>query len=544
MQTFMDGIQDVVAIVGKKENEQFYFEFFNKAAKEYWGLDDQAIGKTVYELFPEELTASNYKYYDEIMRKKEVIVFTQEIEKEEKYIEITLTPLLVEDGSCSYIVVVLKDISKEVIEHLKNEDGQKQLEITQSRYTSLFEHNKDAIFTIDLEGYILEGNEAVEILSGYKVKELQGKHFNKLFELENRKELQHLFNMATEGIFEEYRLNIVTKSGESFGCLVKFIPIKVKNEIISLFLFIKDMRVLDNLAEKFLESEMNFRIIAENIQDVIILMNNKFQYVYVSPSSKDVFGFNYTNIDNREPFFNIHPNDVLMLEQEVNQAIDTGEPFKITLKAFHEERGWIWAELNGTPAFDHQHNFRHMVLVARDISMQKQYEEELHFYAYHDTLTKLPNRRYLKKQLKEVIEQLNDYGRRFAVLLLDIDDFKDVNDCFGHDAGDKVIQTFGNRLVEVVGEHGVVARLGGDEFVILLKDMESEEFVTSISEEIQRRVAKPMDINGQPLIITTSIGVSFCRTSNVDVHNVLKSADDALYEVKNMGKSKYHINHS
>lgn len=543
----MDVIPEVVFIV-RKEGSHFYFEFFNRAARDQWGLEDQAIGKTVCDIFSSELVDNLYRYYDKILKSTDTMVFKQEIESGRKNIEITLTPLLDYNDKYEYIVIVIKDISIEVKKQLQNENSLKRLEVAQSHYQSLFEHNTDAIFTMDLDGYILEGNEAVETLTGYQTKELQGCHFIKLFESEKHKESQQYFKMSVEGVFEDYRLNVIDKNDDTIGCLVKLIPIKVNNEMVGMFLFLKDMRVLDKLAEKYLESEINFRIIAENVQDVIILMNNKQQYVYVSPSSKEMFGFDFeefNSLNNEEVFINIHPSHIAELEQKFNDSIVSGESYKVIVQALHLERGWIWTEIKGTPVFDEKGVYHRMVLMARDISLQKEYEEQLEFYAYHDSLTKLPNRRYFKQQVNYALERLENTGECFALMILDIDDFKDVNDGFGHEMGDEVIRTFGNRLNEIVSEFGVVARLGGDEFVILLERIGSKETVTPIVEKLQEHIAKTIYIDGEEFSITMSVGVTICtKPKKMDTTDILKNADIALYEVKRQGKSKYFINHS
>lgn len=411
-------------------------------------------------------------------------------------------------------------------------------------FASLFHLNTDAIFLIDVQGNIKTGNVAATKLSGFSLTEIKGKSYIELIDERDRKLSHECFSLSLQSIFKEYRLNIISKSGERIGCLVKFIPIQSDEKINDLFIVIKSMKDSDLIAAKYLESELNFQIIAENVQDVIILMNSHKEYLYVSPSSKKVFAFNPEKALKKEsPFFNIHPDYINLLEEKFNHAIIHDEPFTIVLKAMHEERGWIWTELNGSPVYSTDHQFQHMVLVARDISIQKKQEDKLKQYAFHDSLTGLPNRRYFRKYINKSIERLNIENQAFAVIMLDIDDFKCINDQFGHEVGDQVICHFANRIENVVNANGVAARLGGDEFIILLNKVNTEELKQFI-EKVQKNIVEYIIIKELKIKISTSIGATICTSKYEDYAYFLKRADIALYQVKEKGKNQYHINYS
>lgn len=412
-------------------------------------------------------------------------------------------------------------------------------------FESLFHLNTDAIFLIDIQGNIKTGNDAAAKLSGFSLDEMIENNFIELIDERDQKLAKECFCFSLQGDIKEYRLNLVSKSGERIGCLMKFIPVQSDSQSSDLFLVIKSMKELDVIAAKFLESELNFQIIAENVQDVIILMNSNKEYLYISPSSKRVFAFDPEKALKEEtPFFNIHPDYVKILEQKFNNAIIHNEPFIVRLKAKHEDKGWIWTELNGSPVFNKNNQFQHMVLVARDISIQKEQEEKLKQYAYHDSLTGLPNRRYFRKRLNESIDRLNIENIAFCVIMLDIDDFKLINDQYGHEVGDEVICQFANRIKNLVNPNGIAARLGGDEFIILLHKVDSEEKIKHFIEEIQKRICEIININDLQIRISTSIGATICTSKYENEAYFLKRADIALYQVKEKGKNQYHINYS
>ncbi len=126
-------------------------------------------------------------------------------------------------------------------------------------------------------------------------------------------------------------------------------------------------------------------------------------------------------------------------------------------------------------------------------------------------------------------------------MLLDIDNFKQINDSYGHEIGDKVIVEFSSRISRVVGEHGLVARLGGDEFVILIKDFINEEQVINTARQINKLIKQSIIIQHTHLEITTSIGISICNRETFTASQILRYADEALYNVKGLGKDTFSV---
>lgn len=392
-------------------------------------------------------------------------------------------------------------------------------------YKALFEQNTDAIMIVNKEGFVVEANETFFTLTQFEHEDFRNRSYETFF--------QHEHDVHEVTTFDE-RAQLICKDDKLVPILVR----KVSGDD-CFFIVIKDMRELDIIAEKHLQSELRYRIIAENIQDVLILMDEHKNYLYVSPSAQAMFEFNYRNLDNRSAFFNIHPDYVEHLERSYEKAMLEGISFTVKVKAWHEEKEWVWTELKGKPMFENG-KFQHMLLVARDISLQHNYEERLLHDAYFDVLTNLPNRRKLNELLKEAKSALKE-NYYFAVMLMDIDNFKHINDYYGHEIGDHVLAEYGKRLSKILDEIGIAGRYGGDEFVVLLHyrtQQEIEEIATRIVTEMQR----PIEIQHTILSITTSIGVALIE-EDVSIRKMLKRADDALYKVKEQGKNDFYIAH-
>ena len=295
---------------------------------------------------------------------------------------------------------------------------------------------------------------------------------------------------------------------------------------------------------KLVESEKLFRIIAENAQDVIVLINDKHEYIYVSPSSNDVYGFGSSDYIGKSSLWHVHPEDIPRLKQNFTQAMLGAKTYSLRLRIKHKVDGWLWSELKASPVYDEWNNFKHMVMIIREVTLQKKNEDQLEYFAYHDFLTDLPNRRCFTDRLLVELNQYQEKGNGFAVCLLDIDCFKNINDQFGHEIGDSVIREFGRRLSMTIGKDAVAARLGGDEFVLLLPKVETEALVRETAMAIQSAMEEPWSMKHTTLNVTTSIGISLVASNVATVTSVLKDADDAMYEAKKSGKNCFHIVHS
>ncbi|MDF2067287.1 diguanylate cyclase [Bacillus sp. Cr_A10] len=541
IKVLMEGIQEMVFVMEVGEDTNFYYAFFNKAAMETIRLDQKAIGRTFREVHDFDKASLLEAQYTKVLKTGEPVTFEAtytNINGEIRNGKSTLTPIFNEDGSFTHITSITQDITNEKIAETDRDVTKNRLVKAESQYRSLFYKNSDAIFTMDLHGHILGGNKTSEKLSKYSIGELIGRNFIEFVDPKDRESANTYFTESINGDLKDYRLNFVDKTGERIGCLVKFIPIHLHHIISGIYVIVKDMRELDKLVSKYVESEQIFRIITENVHDVVIMMNHNKEYLYVSPSSREVFGYDYENNSNQIPSINIHANDIKLFENRFEQSIRHAKPFQIQLRAKHETKGWIWTEISGSPVYSDEHQFQFMVMTARDISIQKEYEKKLEYFAYHDSLTGLPNRRFLSDRFSELLK-----GKKtgITIIFLDIDNFKCINDVWGHDIGDLVIQEFSKRLSQSIESHDIAARLGGDEFIVMLPFVENEEEAIKAAEKIQRVMEGTWNVEHAELTITISMGIALSTQDNITDSVMLRNADLAMYEAKRAGKNLYKV---
>ncbi|MGH8687042.1 MAG: putative bifunctional diguanylate cyclase/phosphodiesterase, partial [Burkholderiales bacterium] len=177
-------------------------------------------------------------------------------------------------------------------------------------------------------------------------------------------------------------------------------------------------------------------------------------------------------------------------------------------------------------------------LIYREITMRRQSEEKLRIVATHDPLTSLPNRTLLHERLSHALAKAQRHGRQLAVLLVDLDRFKYVNDTLGHEAGDALLQVAARRLYDCLRETDTMARQGGDEFVLLMDELADREPITQVSQRIMDAMAQPFVVEGQEIHLTASIGISVYPE---DGRTLLRNADIALYRAKEKGRNTYQF---
>ena len=263
--------------------------------------------------------------------------------------------------------------------------------------------------------------------------------------------------------------------------------------------------------------------------------DNKIEYV--NPAFEQITGYTLAEIKGRNPrFMRIEGCDVSE-HRRIHDALVHKESVRSVLRNARKNGEVFWNDLRIDPVTNIDGEVTHFVAVINDITEARYYERRLHHLAHHDPLTGLANRTLLQDQLKQAIDHALEYGVLGALAFLDLDNFKHINDNFGHEAGDVVLQEIASRLKANVREHDTVARVGGDEFVLVINDQPSTERVADLVERIRRSVRAPIDVAGREIVPGTSIGVSLFPLDGDSVDRVMRAADAAMYHAKALGKN-------
>ncbi|WP_289142489.1 GGDEF domain-containing protein [uncultured Brevibacillus sp.] len=230
----------------------------------------------------------------------------------------------------------------------------------------------------------------------------------------------------------------------------------------------------------------------------------------------------------------VYPEEkAALLNRMYQKAVLGEEPIHYTTN------GEVIGESILSPVYNKDGVCTHVFSVTRDITERKKLESRLEYMAYHDVLTGLPNRRLLSINLHEALTEAKVKNELVAVLFLDCDHFKEINDTWGHNTGDTFLKMLAERLKSCVRDGDTVARLGGDEFVVLLTGIHSRQQVEKVASRILQSLQLPWVINDQEFSFTTSIGISIYPTSTTDADQLLTYADKALYRAKATGRNQF-----
>src|SRR5690349_5567130 len=222
--------------------------------------------------------------------------------------------------------------------------------------------------------------------------------------------------------------------------------------------------------------------------------------------------------------------------------LEARRPFSDFVYQRHDAHGRLRTiSVSGRPIFDEQGRFLGYRGTGRDITEQKQVEEKIRHMAHHDALTQLPNRVLLHDRIGQAIAQAQRNNEVLALLFIDLDRFKTVNDSLGHPVGDRLLQAVAGRLSGCTRGSDTIARIGGDEFVVLLVDLDRPEASRRVAQKVLNALSEPVTIDGHELKVTPSIGICAYPHDGEDVETLMRNADTAMYHAKQMGRNNYQF---
>lgn len=287
--------------------------------------------------------------------------------------------------------------------------------------------------------------------------------------------------------------------------------------------------------EALAASEEHFRLLAENTSDVIVKTDAAGIIAWVSPSSRTALGWPAYEVLGVSLSELLHPDDVA---EGCLQQLGEADKGRCEVRVRTASGGWLWMS-DAWHTLPTTSEFAGGVIHSlRDIQSEREAREALQFLAYHDPLTRLATRTVANVRLGQLLGGDRRGAAAVAVLFVDIDCLKSVNDTLGHAAGDQAIQSTAQRLLRSARASDLVARFGGDEFLVLLTDVSCAEDVASAAERIRRDAAQPMLVEGHEVRLTVSIGVALVAPGS-DPEAALRLADAALYRAKRSGRDRF-----
>jgi diguanylate cyclase (GGDEF)-like protein/PAS domain S-box-containing protein len=303
------------------------------------------------------------------------------------------------------------------------------------------------------------------------------------------------------------------------------------------------------------ERDELFRLVSENAGDMIALVDMDGNRLYNSPAYQKVLGYSPEELSATSSLEQVHPDDRHRVQEASEHARRTGVGRTLEYRIRHKDGSWRVLESSASTILDVRGKAEKMVIVNRDITDRKHAEDKLVHQSLHDALTGLPNRSLLLDRVQRAfIHSRRHPDYKFALLFIDADDFKKVNDSFGYATGDAVIVELANRLASSLSQHQAVARLalmshgddtlarmGGDEFAVLLDDIQDASDAIRVANRMQEAVAAPINFSGQEVFPSASIGIVLSSTERDRPEDLLRDADIAMYRAKAAGKSRCEL---
>ena len=422
------------------------------------------------------------------------------------------------------------------IQKLTDYRKQQQQFVTLShQYTSIKEAlNLVAdIAVLNEDGILIDVNEEFLKSCKYTREDLIGKPYQILFSRQHNQVIDD--SILTNDIWRG-EICYQAKYGENYWVDAKIIPLKDTFGVTHSFLMINyNISDKKTIMTELQNIEHTFKAITENANDLIVITNEDGIILYTSPSYSKRLGYSMYELVG-------HFYDDLIAEQSRshwqsifhNPLLTSDEGIQLDLQLKTKDGHYIWTEgLISVVRFQEHSNRFQYVMVSREVTQRKEKEKQLEFLAFHDSLTLLPNRRFLIQQFPDLAHKAKMYHQSIAVLFIDGDDFKIVNDQYGHDIGDVFIKKFGEALAKSLRSNDLVIRLGGDEFIVILTNLTLDSHtrnqqITQIIQRMQKQMEIGWHIQNIHFTPTSSIGIACFPEHGEQLDALLEIADKSL----------------
>ncbi|TVP44179.1 MAG: EAL domain-containing protein [Halomonas sp.] len=416
--------------------------------------------------------------------------------------------------------------------------AKKTLQDSEQRFRSLFIYNPDAVFSLDVSGYHLSVNQSVLDLLEIDEAQIIGTHWQAFIPPESYTTVDAAFQQALKGSAQRFELEVISQHGHARQLDISFLPTVAMGQVVGVYGIAKDMTVLRQkeaqlrIYQRSLEASSNGILICEALQD-------DYPIIYVNPAFVAITGY---------PLEEVKGHNCRLLQgkdtdpkqiADIQLAFEQQRDIALTIRNYRKNGQAFWNNLFLSPVKSHNGQVTHFVGSITDISERRDHENALAFHATHDALTGLGNRALFEDRLRHDVELAKRHEQQLAVLFIDLDEFKPINDTLGHDIGDQVLIHVAQRLKQAIRPSDTLCRFGGDEFVLLLPDLNSPLQAEEIAERLLVELALPYRIERHELYLSASIGIALNDKRLLHSEELLQQADMAMYKAKQHGRNTF-----
>ena len=449
-----------------------------------------------------------------------------------RWFELSAAKLGGEAPISATFVVLSRDVTA-------RKEAEQALNMAHARLLSMLQAIPDMVWHKSADGVYLSCNSAFERFVGKQEREILGKTDHDLF----NPELAAFFcEMDCEAIkARRVRVNeewvVYPDTAERVLFETREVPVfDIDGNVTGVLGLARDITERKRLEERLADREREFRTLVEHSPDIIVRHGRDLRFLYVNPTCAEMFGAEPATMLGKLPSDYLRGQCARDYGRRLTEVFESGGESEFELKLELEEGKALSNLVRLTPEFSTDGTVASVLAVGRDITELCATREYIQQMAYYDPLTSLPNRASLNERLRRTFAAEAVNCAAGAVMVIDLDRFKGVNDTLGHAVGDELLCEAAERLSRCVRLCDTVARLGGDEFAVLLPDAGSHELLQDIARAIVAKLDEGFMLNGREVFISCSLGIARYPEDSVDADDLMKYADSAMYQAKRTGR--------
>ncbi len=533
-------IADNVPAMSIAYDENLRCLFANRRFAEFFGLTTvNIVGKHLREIIGEGPYQEVKPHFDRVLEgHRTTYKRTRVLDSgDPRYLEVELTPHLGQDGRTRGLFAVTTDVTerKQVEQLLRETDN--RLRDANEQLQTLIECSPLAIYTRDPNGLLTSWNPAAEKMYGWKAADVLGKPLpsvpNESRESSDRLRVRLLAGES----FIKHEARRLRRDGTPIDIDAFLGPLRdAAGNINGVIAMVADITERKQAEKALRDSEAELRLLTDNVPAMISYIDRQMNCVFANKRYADFFGLAVAEAVGKPLREIVGAADYPNLEAHFAKALE-GHPvsFQWNVQRGNGEQRWIEVKL--VPRAADQEQVSGCYSMAIDVTEQKRAEERIQHVADHDSLTGLPNRLLFNDRLSQAISAAKRDACLCALLYLDLDKFKPVNDTLGHDSGDQLLKKVAERIREQVRESDTVARVGGDELTVILRDISSPQNAAAVAQKIIAALTAPFQLGNEPqeIEIGVSIGIAVYPSDAQDHATLIKKADAAMYSAKTKG---------
>jgi len=404
----------------------------------------------------------------------------------------------------------------------------------------------EAVIALDTEGRVLYWNTAAEEMYGWSSEEIMGRRLRDMVVPEDlRGRAEEIAGQLRAGRSWAGEFEVRRRDGTTFSVEGTDTPVFGEDgHLVGFIGVLKDITERQGLEERLREAEVRYRTLVEHIPAVTYTdrIDDVSSAIYMSPQVEGMLGYTpeeWLEDPGLWPRI-LHPHDKERILAEARRTDETGDPFSVEYRAISKDGRVVWVRDEAVLVKDGRDTPLFWQGVIHDVTERKALEDRLEHRAFHDPLTDLPNRQLFVDRLGQALRRTRRHQGRVAVLFLDLDEFKVVNDSLSHEVGDLLLTVVAQRLGRCLRPEDTLARFGGDEFVVLLEAVDDPAEAVRVAERITEELRRPFVLEERQLYAAASIGVSVGHARTHGPDGLLREADTAMYRAKAEG-SGYEV---